>query len=156
MSSVRLWVPESDYDKDAVCCIARKIIEYYKYDLKIDSATKEGYNCAARQPNGLKKAVDIYLKNNDLVIFLIDSDGIQSQAQRLTQRNSLLNKIQEVVQASDDRVKLILMVQELEAWLLVDCLGICCYFTKNNDHRNENKWIKFAKRKQLGKTDTIA
>jgi len=40
--------------------------------------------------------------------------------------------------------------------LLVDCIGICCYFTGNHDLRKDPKWIKFAERKQIGKTDTIA
>jgi hypothetical protein len=48
------------------------------------------------------------------------------------------------------------MVQELEAWLLVDCLGICCYFTKNCDVRNDPQWIRFTRAKQCGKTDNIA
>ncbi|MBD2386545.1 DUF4276 family protein [Cylindrospermum sp. FACHB-282] len=156
MPSVRLWVPESDYDKDAVYCIAQKIVEYYECDLKIVCATKSGYIDAARKPGGLKKAVDIYLKSNDLVIFLIDADGIQSQAQRLKENNSLFKRIKELVNISGDKVKLILMVQELEAWLLVDCLGICCYFTKNPENRSKQEWIRFANGKQLGKTDSIA
>ncbi|WP_244329086.1 DUF4276 family protein [Tolypothrix sp. PCC 7910] len=127
---------EQGYDRDAVCCIAKKIVEYYECDLKIEYATKQGYNDAARKPNGLKKAVDIYLKKDDLIIFLIDADGIQSQAQRRKESNSLFNKIQEVVNSSGGKVKLILIMQEVEAWLLVDCLGICCYFTKNPENRS--------------------
>lgn len=156
MPSVRIWTPESDYDRDAVCCIAKKIVEYYECDLKIEYATKQGYNDVARKPNGLKKAVDIYLKRDDLVIFLIDADGIQSQAQRLKERNSLFNRILEVVHSSGGRAKLILILQEIEAWLLVDCLGICCYFTKNIENRANRQWIDFANRKQLGKTNLIA
>ncbi|ABA23169.1 hypothetical protein Ava_3563 [Trichormus variabilis ATCC 29413] len=155
MPSVRLWTPESDYDRDAVCCIAKKIVNFYSYDLTIEYATKQAYNDAARKPGGLKKAVDIYLKHNDLVIFLIDADGIQSQAQRLKERNSLFNKIQEVVNISNGKAKLILILQEIEAWLLVDCLGICCYFTKNPQNRNHQEWMSFAHRKQLGKTNLI-
>jgi hypothetical protein len=156
MPSVRLWTPESDYDRDAVCCIAKKIIDFYGCDLKIDYASKQAYNDAARKPEGLKKAVDIYLKGNDLVIFLIDADGIQSQAQRLRERNSLFNRIQEVVNISGGKAKLILILQEVEALLLVDFLGICCYFTKNTQNRNHQEWINFANRKQLGKTNLIA
>jgi|GEM_PF-3597391 len=61
MRSVRLWVPESEYDRVAVCCIAQKILVDYKCDVKIDYATKQAYNDAARKPNGLKKAVDIVI-----------------------------------------------------------------------------------------------
>ncbi len=155
MPSVRIWTPESDYDRDAVCCIARKIVNYHSADIKVDYATKQGFNDAARKPGGLKKAVEIYLKTNDLVIFLLDADGVQSQAQRRGERNSLFNRIQEVVKTSEGKAKLILMLQELEAWLLVDCLGICCYFTKNPEHRSNQQWISFANRKQLGKTNFI-
>ncbi|MBD2213687.1 hypothetical protein H6G27_28040 [Nostoc linckia FACHB-104] len=156
MPNVRIWTPESDYDRDAVCCIAKKIVEYFECDVKVEYATKQAYNDAARQPNGLKKAVDIYLKKDDLIIFLIDADGIQSQAQRRKESNSLFNRIQEVVNSSGGKVKLILILQEVEAWLLVDCLGICCYFTKNTENRSNRQWVDFANRKQLGKTNLIA
>ncbi len=155
MPSVRIWTPESDYDIDAVCCIAQKIVEYYEYDLKIEYATKQAYNDAVSKPDGLKKAVNIYLKRNDLVIFLIDGDSEKSQSQRRKERNSLVSRIQLVVNSSGGKAKLILMLQELEAWLLIDCLGVCCYFTQNPDTRNNQQWIKFAKRKQPGKTNLI-
>ncbi len=54
MPSVRIWTPESDYDRDAVCCIARKIVNYHSADIKVDYATKQGFNDAARKPGGLK------------------------------------------------------------------------------------------------------
>ena len=56
----------------------------------------------------------------------------------------------------EGRVKYFPMIQELEAWLLVDYLGICCFFTNNADHRNNRKWIEFANSKQRGQTDLIA
>ncbi|MEB3148015.1 MAG: DUF4276 family protein [Sphaerospermopsis sp.] len=156
MPRIRIWTPESDYDSDAVFCIARKIVDYYNYELEIDFAGKSTYSQVARKPGGFKRAVDIYLKKDDLVIFLIDSDGIQSQAQRRKENNSLFNQIQQIVTTSQGKAKLILIVQELEAWLLVDCLGICCYFTDNPKNRNNPDWINFAKRQQPGKTNLIA
>lgn len=159
MCSIRLWVPESDYDSQAVLCIANKIVTFYgRNDIKITTGSKQGFNTAIHPKNkdGLKKAVNSYLKNDDLVIFLLDSDGIQSQSQRRNEKNSLVNRIEEVVNSFEGRVKFFPMVQELEAWLLVDCLGICCYFTKNADNRNNKEWIRFAKSKQRGQTDLIA
>lgn len=155
MPSVLIWTPESDYDRDAVCCIVRKIAEFYKTDIEISCGDKQGFNKAAREPDGIKKAVDIYLKSNDLVIFLIDADGKISQAQRRRERNSLVNQIQAVVNVSQGKALLIPILQELEAWLLIDCLGICCYFTKNPEIRSSQEWIKFASRKQPGKTNLI-
>jgi hypothetical protein len=157
MPSIRLWVPESDYDSKAVGCIANKIVALYGGDITIQLADKQGFNRATNPKiqDGLKKAVDAYLKNDILVIFLLDSDGIESQNQRRREKNSLVNRIEEVVNLFEGRVKYFPMVQELEAWLLVDYLGICCFFTKN-DHRNNQEWIKFAKSKQRGQTDLIA
>ena len=158
MLSVRLWVPESDHDSKAVACIANKIVSLYGSSITIQLADKQGFNRAIHSKNqdGLKKAVNIYLKNDDLVIFLLDSDGIESQNQRRKEKNSLVNRIEEVVKLSEGRVKYFPMIQELEAWLLVDYLGICCFFTKNADHRNHPEWIKFANSKQRGQTDLIA
>jgi hypothetical protein len=159
MPSIRLWVPESDYDSKAVGCIANKIVALYGGDITIQLADKQGFNRATNPKiqDGLKKAVDAYLKNDILVIFLLDSDGIESQNQRRREKNSLVNRIEEVVKLFEGvgRVKYFPMIQELEAWLLVDYLGICCFFTKN-DHRNNQEWIKFAKSKQRGQTDLIA
>ena len=153
MSSIRIWTPESDFDSKAVRCIAEKIVQFYKSDITILDSTKEAYNQAVRK-NLLDKAVKNYLKTSELVIFLIDEDGIQSQAERLKQPNSLVNKITEVVNSIDNAI-LIYIRQELESWLLVDCLGICCYFTKDENTRIKPDWIKFAQKNQHGNTDLI-
>jgi hypothetical protein len=154
MPSILIWTPESDNDREAVCCIAKKIVQFYKSDITISSSTKDAYNQAV-QKNSLDKAVNIYLKTSELVIFLIDYDGIQSHAERLKQPNSLVNRITKVVNSIDNAI-LIYMKQELEAWLLVDCLGICCYFKKDENIRNKQDWIEFAKKNQCGSTDLIA
>jgi hypothetical protein len=160
MPSIRLWVPESDHDSKAVGYIANKIVALYGGNITIQLATKQGFNTAIHPKiqDGLKKAVDTYLKNDDLVIFLLDSDGTQSQNQRRSERNSLVNRIENVVKLfeGEGRVKYFPMIQELEAWLLVDYLGICCFFTENTGHRNNRKWIDFANSKQRGGTDLIA
>jgi hypothetical protein len=153
MPSIRIWTPESDFDSQAVRCIAEKIIQFYKSDITILDSTKEAYNQAVRK-NLLDKAVKNYLKTSELVIFLIDADGIKSQAERLKQPNSLVNKITEVVNSIDNAI-LIYIRQELESWLLVDCLGICCYFTKDENTRIKPDWIKFAQKNQHGNTHLI-
>ena len=153
MPSIRIWTPESDFDSQAVLCIAEKIVAFYGSDITILEGSKEGYNKAV-QKKMLDKAVNIYLKTSELVIFLIDYDGIQSHFKRRGEPNSLVNKITKVVN-SIDRTVLIYIKQELESWLLVDCLGICCYFKKDENTRNKQDWIKFAKRNQHGNTDLI-
>jgi len=157
MSNILIWAPESDFDSKTVCCIAKKIVKYYDSNITVLDSSKVAFNQAIKKTegDGLKKAVDIYLKNSELVIFLLDADGVQSQSQRLQEPNSLINRINRVVEQSQGKCLLILIRQELEAWLLVDCLGICCYYTKNLGTRNDPKWEKFAKKYQKGQTDLI-
>lgn len=157
MSNILIWAPESDFDSKTVCCIAKKIVKYYDSNITVLDSSKIAFNQAIKKAegDGLKKAVDIYLKNSELVIFLLDADGVQSQAQRLQEPNSLINRIKRVVEQSQGKCLLILIEQELEAWLLVDCLGICCYFTKNLGTRSDPKWERFAKKYQKGQTNLI-
>ena len=157
MNSIRIWTPESDFDSKTVRCIAQKIVEYYDSNITVLDSSKEAFNQAIKKTDsdGLKKAVDTYLISSELVIFLLDADGVQSEAKRLQEPNSLINRINRVVAQSQGKALLILIRQELEAWLLVDCLGICCYFTKNQQTRSDPQWVKFAQKYQKGKTDLI-
>ncbi|PZV11889.1 MAG: hypothetical protein DCF22_13505 [Leptolyngbya sp.] len=157
MNSIRIWAPESDTDTDskAVRCIAEKIVSHYGSDFRILEGTKEAFNQASRQPDGLVKAVNTYLKSSRLVIFLLDADGVQSQAKRKEEPNSLINKVTRAVQQSQGKAVLVLIQQELEAWLLVDCLGVCCFFTKDSKIREKQKWVNFSKKNQAGKTNLI-
>ncbi|MEG5172414.1 hypothetical protein [Microcoleus sp. B3-D7] len=157
MSSIRIWTPESDFDSKTVCCIAQKIVEYYDSNITVLDSSKEAFNQAIKKTDsdGLKKAVDTYLKSSELVIFLLDADGVQSEAKRLQEPNSLINRINRVVAQSQGKALLIMIRQELEAWLLVDCLGICCYFRKNQQTRSDPQWVKLAKKFQKGRTELI-
>lgn len=156
MPSIRIWTPESDFDSKAVRCIAEKIVAFYGSDIKVLEASKMAYNQAFQknQKDGLQKQVNIYLKTSDLVIFLIDYDGIQSYTQRSKEPNSLVNRITEVVNFIDKAI-LIYIKQEVESWLLVDCLGICCYFTNDENIRKKQDWIEFSTKKQHGNTELI-
>ncbi|PZV27894.1 MAG: hypothetical protein DCF12_02060 [Snowella sp.] len=156
MPSIRIWTPESNYDSKAVRCIAEKIIAFYGSDIKILEASKDAYNQAFQknQKDGLQKQVNIYLKTSDLVIFLIDYDGVESHFKRRGEPNSLVNRITKVVN-SNDKAILIYIKQELESWLLIDCLGICCYFTKDENTRIKKDWIDFSKKNQRGNTELI-
>ncbi|MGK7930862.1 MAG: hypothetical protein AB4041_05445 [Microcystaceae cyanobacterium] len=155
MLNIRIWTPESDFDSKVVTQIAKKIKHFYQYDIGIFQGSKKAYHDSLKRENGLTKQVSIYLKSSDLIIFLIDSDGVQASEQRKKEPNSMINKITELVNQFPDRVKLILMKQELEAWLLVDCLGICCYYMKNTEIRNNQDWIKFSSKYQKGNTKLI-
>lgn len=156
MPNIRIWTPESDFDSKAIRCIAQKITRHYQSNIEVLEGSKAAFNQAIKKDkNGLKKAVNIYLKNSKLVIFLLDADGIQAQTQRKQEPNSLINRIKQVVEQSNGKAILILIEQELESWLLVDCLGICCYYTKSSETKNKQDWIKFAQKHQKGDTGLI-
>lgn len=157
MPSIIIWTPESDYDSKAILCLSEKIVQYYNSDIKVSKSSKQAYQTVTKKhkKNGLLKAVNDYLISNDLVIFLLDADGVQSQEQRRQQPNSMINMIKYVVNKSNGKAILILIRQELESWLLIDCLGICCYYTGKQETRNTSDWIKFAKKHQKGKTEVI-
>ena len=157
MPSIRIWTPESNFDSKAVRSIDQKIIEHHDSDVSVLESSKEAFNQAVNKggQDGLRRAVDIYLNSSELVIFLLDADGVQAQAQRQQEPNSLINRIRKVVGQSKGKALLVLMRQELEAWLLVDCLGICCYYTKNSQIRSDRAWIKFAQQNQKGDTQLI-
>lgn len=157
MPNILLWTPESDYDNQTIKILAQKIIEFYRSQshFQIFTMTKQAYIVAVQKDpqKGLQTAVNILLKQYDLVLFLIDTDSIQSQHQRLNQQNSYINQIRRVV--NNKTVFLVEIKQELEAWLLVDCLGICCYYTKQATTRNNAEWQKFSQKYQKGDTQFI-
>jgi len=49
MRSIRIWTPESDFDSQAVRCIAEKIIAFYGSDIKIKEGSKTAYNQAFKK-----------------------------------------------------------------------------------------------------------
>ena len=119
-----------------------------------------------KPPTQLRKAIQNYLKDEDCVILVIDRDGPMTHHERLQQPNSLINQIKRIV--SDrrfaDKVFLVEAIQELEAWLLIDCIGIFCYFaTKRTQFRDDCRskvstdpsLKRLVNRYQKGDTETI-
>ncbi|MFN5513389.1 MAG: hypothetical protein ACK5CA_01190 [Cyanobacteriota bacterium] len=152
MPKILLWTPESDYDSQVVKLLADKINELYKQKNSFTAVGRQVYAQAAQQQK-LDTMINTYLKKHDLIIFLLDSDGVQSQHQRRQQPNSLINQINRIV--NNQNVFLIEIKQELEAWLLIDCLGICCYYNPRIDLREDKDWVKFAQKHQRGDTTLI-
>ena len=74
----------------------------------------------------LRRAIHDYLRDEACVIFVIDQDSPKSLHQRRQEPNSLINQIEAVINEPSlaGKVFLALAVQELEAWLLIDCLRI--------------------------------
>ena len=161
MPSIRIWTVESDNDAKAVKCLAQKLSEYMKLGpISIYITGK------LKPPTQLGAAIQNFLKDEDCVILVVDRDGPMTHHERLQQPNSLINQIKQIV--NDNRftgkVFLVEAVRELEAWLLIDCIGIFCYYaTKRTQYREDcrnkvsndtslNQWVN---RYQRGDTETI-
>ncbi len=135
MPSIRIWTLESDNDARAVKCLAEKLTKHFHLDnLSIRWAGKKAFRAINKKnrssTDGLKAAAINYLKEDDCVIFVIDNDGPMSREQRRLQPDSLLNQIQRVISDNSlkGKVSFAPAIQEIESWLLVDCLGISCFF----------------------------
>lgn len=171
MPSIRIWTLESDIDAKAVKCLANKLVGHLELEnLSIQTVGPQAVpkrNQRGASPSDiLEMAVQNYLKQDDCVIFVIDNDGPRSIHQRRQESNSLINQITRIVKDRrfTDKVFLVTAVQELEAWLLIDCLGIFCYFAskvasyKGNcrDLVSSNQsFMRLVRRYQKGNTEYI-
>ena len=171
MPTVRIWTLESDYDAKAVKCVANKLRAHLQLgNLSIRAVGKSAL--PKRKIKGaslsdiLRRATQNYLKQDACVIFVIDSDGPMSTHERLQQQNSLINQIEQVVndRSFAGKVFLAQAIQELEAWLLIDCLGIFCYFASKRSQYRENcrdkvstnqSFAQLIRRYRSGNTENI-
>ena len=136
MTTVRIWTLESENDATAVGSLAKKLLSYLRLsNLSIQTAWKRPTN-----RNALRKMTQYYLMQDDCVIFVIDRDGPLSAHQRQKEPNSLINQIKWVIKENSitGNVFFAPAVEELEAWLLIDCLGIFCYFASKHGLYKEN------------------
>ena len=139
MPSVRIWTLESDNDDKVVKCLADKLAEHLHLEnIYVRTAGKK--DVPKSRDKGLAIATQNYLKQEDYVIFVIDNDGPMSRHQRDQESNSLVNQIQRIVNNRNfaGRVFFAPAVHELEAWLLIDCLGIACYFASERSRYKDN------------------
>ena len=171
MKTIRIWTLESDNDAKTVECLANKLVKHLQLGgLCIKSTGKKALPKRTRKGaalnNALKRATEIFLKEDSCVIFVIDSDGPISTHQRRQESNSLINQINRIVTDNklDDKVFFVPAVHEIEAWLLIDCLGIFCHFASRRaqyreDCRgrvSENKTLaRLIRNKQKGDTEKI-
>ena len=165
MPTVRIWTLESEHDPEAVQCLANKLVVHLQ--LENLSIQASGRNALPKGRGAeLMKATRNYLKQDACVIFVIDRDGPISIHQRRQEPNSLINQIGQVVtdRRFAGKVFLAQAVQELEAWLLVDCLGIfCCFASKRAQYRENcrdkvstnQSFARLVGRYQSGNTENI-
>ncbi len=161
MPSIRIWTLESDNDAKAVKCLANKLATYRKL-----GATTIYTAGRCNSSGRLRKAIQNYLRQDDCVILVIDRDGPITRHQRLKQPNSLINQAKQIINDPlfDGKVFLVEVVPELEAWLLIDCLGIFCYYATKRAQFKENcrskvsakqPFKRLVDRYQRGDTKTI-
>jgi hypothetical protein len=76
LSSVRIWAVESDYDAEAVEELAKKLITHLGISTVVKKAIGRRAYSQVSNSGQLEKAIGIYLKESDYVIFVIDTDSI--------------------------------------------------------------------------------
>jgi len=171
MTSITLWALESDYDKEVVKCLADKLNNYNKLDsifirtVGKNAIPKQLKVKGLKDPDAaIKRAVELYLKQDRCVIFVIDTDGSMSSHQRRREPNSLINQVERVTESFAGRVFCAYAVQEIEAWLLIDCEGIFCYFAGRRKQYKDNcreavrinkEIVRLIKKYQRGNTELI-
>ena len=145
MPSIRIWALESDNDAKAVRCLANKLVTHLQLRrVSIQTVESQTFLKNRRIPGSLedklKKAVQNFIDQNEYVIFIIDSDSPMSLHQRRQEPNSFINQIDRILRDRSFAGKVFFApaVQELEAWLLIDCLGIFCYYVSERpQYRND-------------------
>lgn len=166
---VTLWALESDYDKETVGEIGKKVLAHYKIDrcaIRTVGKTAIPKRSNSKESDPLTLATLNYLKQDDFVIFILDSDGPISSKQRQQEPNSLINQVTRLLQDKRFNGKLFLVqaVQEIESWLLVDCLGIFHHFASTykqyklktrQEIEEVSRFITVIQKYQLGDTELM-
>ena len=171
MPTVRVWTLESDNDARAVGRLANKLVTHLRLrNISIQESGRQAVpkrnKKGAPSSDILRMAVRNYLKQDTCVIFVIDSDSPMSTHQRQQEPNSLINQVTRIIKDSrfTGKVFLARAVQEVEAWLLVDCLGIFCYFASKvvrgrrisrGDVLEKQSFARLVNRYQKGDTEKI-
>ena len=158
MPTIRIWALESDNDAKVTRCLANKLVMHLQLG-SVSIQTVEGQrflkNRRVRGTPGdkLRKAVQNFIDQDEYVIFVIDSDSPMSLYQRRQEPNSLINQIERIVgdHSFAGRVFFAPAVQELEAWLLIDCLGIFCYFASRYSQYRDNCRHKVSANQSFGR-----
>ena len=159
MTEIAIYTESSNDDK-TIECLANKLAKFKQAKpVVIHQIPKGSY--FNKNPD---KVISAWLKEVDCIIFLTDRDGPMANFERQKSSKSLISRIKPKI--DDKRVFHVEIVHEIEAWLLVDCLGIFCYYatTKNakvykNNCRNTvstnrplKKWVD---KKQKHDTEKI-
>lgn len=131
---------ESDYDAETVEELTKKLVTHFGVRTVVKKAVGRRAYSQVSSSGQLEKAISIYLKESDYVIFVLDTDSEVALQERRRHRNSFITQVENIISSNKfpERVYLARIIQELEAWLLIDCLGICCYFARTH-YRQESR-----------------
>lgn len=171
MPTIRIWALESDNDAKAARYLANKLVMHLQLsDISIQTVENRRFlnnrRIRGTLNDKLRKAVQNFLDQGEYIIFVIDSDSPMSLHQRRREPNSFIIQIERIVRdrSFDGRVFFAPAIHELEAWLLIDCLGIFCYFaTRRAQYRNNcrdkvltnQSFVQLLRRYQRGNTEHI-
>ena len=164
MINVLLWTVESDYDASAVKNFTDSMIGDLAPNLRITVQGKQAYQRVAGHDMGLERAVINELRIFNRVIFIYDRDSLTELQERKQQSRSFVSKIERLKENPEfsDRVFIHMAIEELEAWLLTDCLGIACYFLRGTYKKDARKTItanrklaKAVKKHQMANTELV-
>lgn len=123
MSTVRIWDLNSDYDAISVKRMTEKLPPDLQAvgPLSIRTAQKKGFLIRKGKSlsNTLRQAIQLYLQQDDYVIFVADSHSPPQNHQQPRVSDSLISHVEQVVKDNifDGKVFLARGVQELKAWL---------------------------------------
>ena len=116
MISIRIWNLESDRDPKAVRFLENEFIRFRQLgDIAIRTAGRSTLRKCHRKgapiSSSLKKAIEHYLKQDDYIIFVIDSDQ-----RRQLESKSLVEQIRRIVKDGDfsDKIFFIPDIQECD------------------------------------------
>lgn len=132
MANVRIWTVESDYDTEALTSLVDNIATNLKFkDLSVQTVGSKAFlmsnwNDKAALNGKLKKTVRDYLRQDDYVIFFLDSDSPMLTRQQPQELEALVNQIKQIVTDPGFAGKVFFApgVQELESRLWRAHLGI--------------------------------
>ena len=159
MTNIAIYT-ESSNDHKTIECLSNKLAKFKQVKpVVIHQISKGSY--FRTNPN---RVILDWLKKVDCIIFLTDRDGPMANLERQNSSKSLISRIKPII--DNNKVFHVEIVHELEAWLLVDCLGIFCYYAttknakkyKNNcrhtvsTNRSLKNWVN---NQQIGDTEKI-
>ena len=129
MTNIAIYT-ESPNDDKTIECLANKLAKFKQAKPVVIHQIHKGSYLNRK----FHEVIRNWLKKVDCIIFLTDRDGPIASHQRRQNQNSLINRIESIV--DNNKVFLVEVVHELEAWLLVDCIGIFCYYATTKNVRN--------------------